>query len=81
MAKDSEKYNKRFSLVNNPSEYYTVMEFQDLLEYIFRLHKTKIIDEAIWDRWKHFAEMMMSIPHFRKLWPVTKSYERVCRFY
>ncbi len=72
MAKESELYRERFSLVNNPSEYYTVVAFHDLLEYIFRLHKTEMIDEELWHRWTHLAEIIMSIPKFRKLWEVTR---------
>ncbi len=73
MAKESQQYRERFSLVNNPSEYYTVVAFQDLLEYIFRLHKTRMIDEELWHRWTHLAEIIISIPKFRKLWEVTKA--------
>lgn len=72
MAKESSQYRERFALVNNPSEYYTVVAFNDLLEYIFRLHKTKMIDEELWYRWTHLAEIVMSIPRFRKLWEATK---------
>ncbi len=72
MAKESEQYRERFSLVSSPSEYYTVVAFHDLLEYIFRLHKTEMIDEELWHRWTHLAEIAMSIPKFRKLWEVTR---------
>ncbi len=72
MAKESSQYQERFALVNNPSEYYTVVAFHDLLEYIFRLYKTKMIDEELWYRWTHLAEIVMSIPRFRKLWEATK---------
>lgn len=72
MAKESEQYRERFSLVGNPREYYTVIAFHDLLEYIFRLHKTNMIDKELWDRWAHLAEITMSIPKFRKLWQVTR---------
>ena len=73
MAKDSEHFQKRFSLVNKPSEYYTVVSFLDLLEYLFRLNQAKLIDPMVWSRWKRFAELVMTIPQFKRLWPVTKT--------
>ncbi len=72
MAKESERYRERFSLVDDPREYYIVIAFHDLLEYIFRLHKTRMIDEELWYRWTRLAEITMSIPKFTKLWKVTK---------
>jgi len=72
MAKESEEYQRRFSLVNKPGEYYTVVAFQDLLEYIFRLHKAKLIDDEVWHRWERLAQLVMTIPQFQKLWEITK---------
>jgi hypothetical protein len=43
-----------------------------MLEFIFRLYKTKMIDVKLWLRWKATAKSMMIIPKFKKLWDKTK---------
>jgi hypothetical protein len=73
MAKESSTYQERFGVVDKPEEYYTIIAFTDLLEYIFRLCKTKSIDPDLWQRWKFLAEILMTIPKFKKVWEKTKS--------
>lgn len=73
MAKESSLYQERFSVVDKPEEYYVTIAFIDLLEYIFRLCKTRSIDPDLWQRWKYFAEILMTIPKFKKIWEKTKS--------
>ena len=49
-----------------------------MLEFIFRLYKTKMIDAELWSRWEATAKSMMTIPKFKKVWNKTKdsrSYE------
>lgn len=73
MAKDSPIYQERFSVVDKPEEYYIIIALTDLLEYIFRLYKTKLIDQNLWQRWKYLAEILMTIPKFKKVWEKTRS--------
>jgi acetyl esterase/lipase len=39
-----------------------------MLEFIFRLYRTKMIDAELWSRWKATAKSMMTIPKFKKVW-------------
>ncbi len=73
MAKDSPVYQERFSVVDKPEEYYITIAFIDLLEYLFRLYKTKSIDHYLWQRWIYLAEILMTIPKFKQVWEKTKS--------
>ena len=41
MAKESPIFVERFSLVNSPDEYYTIVAFLDLFEFLFHLIKEK----------------------------------------
>ena len=43
-----------------------------MFEYIFRLYKTKMIDEEQWLRWEATAKSMITIPKFKKVWDKTK---------
>jgi 3-methyladenine DNA glycosylase AlkD len=55
MAKEIPLYAERFALVDTLDEYYIIVAFIDLFEFIFRLYKTKMIDEKLWFRWKALA--------------------------
>jgi hypothetical protein len=72
MAKESPIFETRFSVVDSPEEYYTIVAFLDLFEFLFRLNKTRMIDSEIWSRWKGLAETIMTIPKFQKVWHKTK---------
>ena len=72
MAKESPSFAERFTLVNTPEEYYTIMAFLDLIEFLFRLNKAKMIDTEVWYRWKVLARTIMTIPKFRNVWAKTK---------
>jgi hypothetical protein len=72
MAKESPVFVERFALVDSPSEYYTVVSFLDLFEYVFRLNEMQMMDNVVWNRWKVLAGTMMTIPKFRKVWDKTK---------
>jgi hypothetical protein len=50
MAKESPIFADRFTVVDNPDEYYTVVAFLDLFEFLFRLNKRDMIDAEIWSR-------------------------------
>ncbi|MFL6322180.1 MAG: hypothetical protein ACJ71K_10745 [Nitrososphaeraceae archaeon] len=52
--------------------YNTTLQNFDMLEFIFRLYKTKSIDEELWLRWEATAKSMMTIPKFKKVWDKTK---------
>jgi acetyl esterase/lipase len=39
-----------------------------MLEFIFRLYRTKMIDAELWSRWKATAKSMMTILKFKKVW-------------
>jgi hypothetical protein len=73
MAKESPLYAERFALVDTPDEYYIIVAFIELFEFIFRLYKTKTIDEKLWFRWKALATAMNTMPKFAApLWNRTK---------
>jgi len=72
MAKESPIFAERFSVVDSPEEYYIVVAFVDLVEFLFLLNKRDMIDTEIWSRWKGFAETIMTIPKFKSVWERTK---------
>jgi hypothetical protein len=41
MAKENPLYAERFALVDTPDEYYIIVAFIDLFEFIFHLYKTE----------------------------------------
>jgi len=43
-----------------------------MLEFIFRLYKTKMIDAELWSRWEGTTKSMITIPKFKKVWDETK---------
>jgi hypothetical protein len=72
MAKESPYYSERFALVDNPEQFYMLRAYIDLYEFIFRLHKNRIIDDQFWARWVFSAKAMKSIPKFLLVWDKTK---------
>jgi hypothetical protein len=72
MAKESPIFAERFTLVDSPDEYYILVSFIDLFEFLFRLNKRDMIDTEIWSRWKGLAETIMTIPKFKRVWEKTK---------
>jgi hypothetical protein len=72
MAAESSVFKDRFALVDSPSEYYVIVSFLDLFEYVFHLNKTQMIDRVVWDRWKILTETIMTIPKFESIWTKTK---------
>jgi hypothetical protein len=72
MAKESPIFVERFALVNTPEEYYTIMAFLDLIEFLFRLNKAKMVDTEVWSRWKILATTILTIPKFKNVWAKTK---------
>ena len=72
MAKESPIFAERFSVVDSPDEYYIIVAFLDLFEFLFRLNKRQMIDTEIWSRWKGLAETIMTIPKFKRVWEKTK---------
>ncbi|HET6591087.1 MAG: hypothetical protein AB7V56_16305 [Candidatus Nitrosocosmicus sp.] len=73
MAKESPFFADRFALVDSPDQFYMLRAYIDLYEFIFRLHKTKVIDDQLWTRWMSSAKAMKSIPKFLTVWDKTKS--------
>ncbi|MDN5845971.1 MAG: hypothetical protein L0H53_06825 [Candidatus Nitrosocosmicus sp.] len=71
MAKESPIFVERFSLVDSPNEYYIIVAFLDLFEFLFALNKRKMIDSNIWFRWTGLAEKIMTIPKFKRIWDKT----------
>jgi len=45
MAKESTLYAERFKLVEEPKEYYTIISLIDTIEFIYRIHKKRMIDK------------------------------------
>jgi hypothetical protein len=72
MAKESPIFAERFTVVDSPDEYYVIVAFLDLFEFLFRLNKRDMIDTAIWSRWKGLAKTIMTIPKFKRVWEKTK---------
>ena len=72
MAKESPIFAERFTVVDSPDEYYIIVAFLDLFEFLFRLNKRDMIDTEIWSRWKGLAKTIMTIPKFRRVWGKTK---------
>lgn len=72
MAKESPIFAERFTVVDSPDEYYIIVAFLDLFEFLFRLNKSDMIDTEIWSRWKSLAETIMTIPKFKRVWEKTK---------
>jgi hypothetical protein len=72
IARESPLSSERFGLVDKPEEYYSIVAFLDLFEFIFRLNKTRMIDAQLWVRWKELVKMIMTIPKFRKVRGKTK---------
>jgi hypothetical protein len=72
MAKESPIFAERFTVVDSPDEYYIIVAFLDLFEFLFRLNKRDMIDTEIWSRWKGLAETVMTIPKFKRVWEKTK---------
>ena len=72
MANESPIFKERFALVDSPSEYYTIVSFLDLFEYVFRLKKMEMIDLMVWKRWKVLTETIMTIPKVKSIWTKTR---------
>ena len=72
MAKENQLFAERLDLVDSPDEYYTVVAYLDLIEFLFYLYKAKMIDTKLWPRWKALAETLIDMPKFRKVWENTK---------
>ena len=47
MSQESPVVSKYYSLVDNPQQYYVIIQSFDMLEFIFRLYKTKMIDSEL----------------------------------
>lgn len=77
MAMESSVFAEHFRLVDTPEEYYTIMAFVDLIEFLFRLNKAKMVDAEIWSRWKLLAKTMLTIPKFKNVWIKTKDIHSV----
>ena len=72
MAKESQVFAERFTVVDSPDEYYAIVAFLDLFEFLFRLNKRDMIDIEIWSRWKCLVKTIMTIPKFKRVWDRTK---------
>jgi len=72
MANESPIIKERFALDDSPSEYYVIVSFLDLFEYVFHLNQTKMIDKLVWNRWRILTETIMTIPKFASVWTKTK---------
>ena len=72
MAEESPIFAERFTAVDSPEEYYIIVAFLDLFEFLFHLNKRDMIDNEIWSRWKGLAATIMTIPKFKRVWEKTK---------
>ena len=71
MAEESSVFAERFSLVSSPHEYYIIVAFLDLFEFLFALNKRNMIDTDVWFRWRGLAKTIMTIPKFKRVWDKT----------
>jgi hypothetical protein len=67
MAKQSPIFAERFTVVDSPDEYYIIVAFLDLFEFLFDVNKRDMIDTEIWSCWKGIAETIMTIPKFKSV--------------
>lgn len=74
MAKEISLYAERFKLVEETKEYYTIISLIDTIEFIYRIHKKKMSDKELWQRWEKLYKKMMTIPKFRKVWSETREF-------
>ena len=72
MAKENPLFAERLCLVDNPDEYYTVVAYLDLIEFLFHQYNTEMMDTKLWPRWKALAKTHIDIPKFKKVWDKTK---------
>jgi type II secretory pathway pseudopilin PulG len=72
MAKENPLFAERLALVDNPDEYYTVVAYIDLIEFLFHQYNTKMMDTKFWPRWEALAKTLIGIPKFKKVWDKTK---------
>lgn len=72
MSQESPVVSKYYSLVGSPPQYYVIIQCFDMLEFIYRLYKTKMIDLELWSRWEATAKSMMTIPKFKRVWDKTQ---------
>jgi hypothetical protein len=72
MAKESPLFAERLALVDNPDEYYTIVAYLDLIEFLFHQYNTKMMDTKFWPRWEALAKTLIGIPKFKKVWDKTK---------
>jgi hypothetical protein len=72
MAKENPLFAERLALVDNPEEYYTVVAYLDLIEFLFHQYNTKMMDTKLWPRWEALAKTLVGIPKFKKVWDKTK---------
>ena len=56
MTSENEAFREQLALVDGSSEYYTIVSFLDLFEYVFRLNEMQTIDKIVWKRWKVLME-------------------------
>jgi hypothetical protein len=72
MTQESPVVSQYYSLAGSPKQYYIIIQTFDMFEYIFRLYKTKMIDEEQWLRWEASCKSTMTIPKFKNVWDKTK---------
>ncbi|MGI0059269.1 MAG: hypothetical protein ACREBJ_05825 [Nitrosotalea sp.] len=72
MAKESPVFTERFSLVDDPDEYYTAVAFLDLFEFLYLMNKAKMMESGLWLRWQELTKTMMTVPKIKKVWEKTK---------
>ena len=72
MAQESPIFAERFALVDTPQQYYTILSFIDLIEFLHRPNKTEMINADVWSRWRALSRTMMTVPKFKTIWNNTK---------
>jgi hypothetical protein len=77
MSQESSIVSQYYSLAAGPKQYNIIIQTFDILEYLFRLYNTKMIDVEQLLRWEANAKSRITIPKFKKVWDKT----RVCRIH
>ena len=70
MSQESPVVSQYYSFTGSPRQYYIITQTFDMFEYIFRLYKTKMIDEE--QSLRSTAKSIITIPKFKKVWDKTK---------
>ena len=80
MSQESSIVSQYYSLAGGPKQYYIIIQTFDMLEYLFRLYKTKMIDVEQWLRWEATAKYLQFQSLKKHGTNKGEPFTRVCKF-